>query len=183
MPEVRGRSIELVWVRQAFFRWLFPAAFLLPLWLLIGWIIFDAGGWALVLVLFIAMPSVFVGQLGIGLLIRARPSVRGQRAVSWLDVLGLTIWHGLTIVFGLFNSALFLPILLLAIATGIAVFWSSLAQLWQEAREGASGLYVSATTGFPQMPNMPPSGRPDSRPFRNGDDDVIVIRENPRDDD
>ena len=29
-----------MWLRQAFFRWLIPAAFLLPLWLLIGWIVF-----------------------------------------------------------------------------------------------------------------------------------------------
>ena len=33
------RSIEGMWLRQAFFRWLIPAAFLLPLWLLIGWIV------------------------------------------------------------------------------------------------------------------------------------------------
>ena len=30
-----------MWLRQAFFRWLIPAAFLLPLWLLVGWGVFQ----------------------------------------------------------------------------------------------------------------------------------------------
>ncbi len=36
-----------MWLRRAFFGWLIPAAFVLPLWLLVGWGVFDAGGWGL----------------------------------------------------------------------------------------------------------------------------------------
>ena len=41
------RSIEAMWLRRAFYQWLLPAALVLPLWLLIGWIAFSASGWAL----------------------------------------------------------------------------------------------------------------------------------------
>ena len=54
-PEERRATYDrTMWVRQAFFRWLLPAAFVLPAWLLVGWIAFQ-GGWAILWVLFIAM--------------------------------------------------------------------------------------------------------------------------------
>ena len=43
-----------MWLRRAFFRWFLPAAFLLPLWLLVGWGVFQ-GGRAILWVLFIAI--------------------------------------------------------------------------------------------------------------------------------
>ena len=67
-------------MRRAFYLWLVPAAFVLPLWILLGWGIFQAGGWAFLWVLFIAVPSVFLGQLLLTLLTRSRPSVRAERA-------------------------------------------------------------------------------------------------------
>ena len=48
-----------MWLRRAFFGWLIPAAFVLPLWLLIGWAVFNAGGWAFLWVLFLAIPGVW----------------------------------------------------------------------------------------------------------------------------
>jgi len=30
-------------LRRLFLRWLFPAAFVLPLWLFVGWIVFSGG--------------------------------------------------------------------------------------------------------------------------------------------
>src|SRR5690349_9998248 len=54
------RTIGAMWLRRAFYGWLFPAAFLLPLWLLIGWAVFNAGGWAFLWVLFLAIPAVFI---------------------------------------------------------------------------------------------------------------------------
>ena len=105
-----------MWVRRAFYGWLIPAAFLLPLWLLVGWGVFNAGGWAFLWVLFLAIPSVFIGQLVLTLLVRARGTVRAERAVSWWDVLGFTVWHCLTIALGFFNQAWWAPVMVLTVA-------------------------------------------------------------------
>ncbi|WP_214443639.1 hypothetical protein, partial [Mycobacterium tuberculosis] len=107
-----------MWIRQAFFRWLLPSAFILPLWLLIGWAVFQ-GGWSILWVLLIAMPSVFVGQLLLTLLTRSRPSVRAERAVSWADVGGFGLWHALTIAVGFFIDGAFGWLLAAAIVVGI----------------------------------------------------------------
>jgi len=163
------RSITGMWLRRAFFWWLIPAAFVLPVWLLVGWIAFQPSGWALVWVIVIAMPSVFLGQLVLTLLVRARGTVRAERAVSWWDVLGFGLWHVLTIVVGLFNPVLFWPALVAAVLVGIALFWSSLWQLWREARprrvvlEGGAYAY------------LPPTGP--SAPRAATADDVFVVTE------
>ncbi|WP_345750455.1 MFS transporter permease [Microbacterium rhizophilus] len=120
-------------LRRIFSRWLWPAAFVLPLWLLIGWGISDAGGWAFLWVLFVALPSVFVAQAGFTLLNRARPSVRRTGMVSWLDVAGFGVWHVLTIVVGLFSEAWFGLSLTLAILAAVGVLWLQIRQLWREA--------------------------------------------------
>lgn len=138
-------------VREAFFRWLLPAAFVLPLWLLIGWGIFNAGGWAFLGVILIAIPSVFLGQLLLTLLVRSRPSVRLSRAVSWLDVAGFTAWHALTIVVGFFPQRFFGIALTGAILVGIALIWSSLWQMWREAK-GAVGIKVADATVWQSAP-------------------------------
>lgn len=162
-----------MWLRQAFFRWLIPSAFLLPLWLLIGWGVFNAGGWAFLWVLFIAIPSVFIGQLILTLLVRARPSVRLERAVSWWDVAGFTVWHGLTIAVGFYPEAWFGLLLTGAIAAAIGMFWLMLWQMWCEAK-GAGGMgfrqmsWSALRTGAPRAP------APDV-------DEVLIIRESRRD--
>ncbi len=124
-------------LRRAFFRWLIPAAFVLPLWLLVGWIIFSASGWALLWLLVIAMPSVLVGQLVLTLLVRARGTVRATREVSWWDVAGFGVWHLLTIGVGCYPEAAFWPLLIGAILVFIALFWLSLWQLLREAKPSA----------------------------------------------
>jgi len=152
-----------MWLRRAFFRWLFPAAAVLPLWLLIGWGVFQADGWAFLWVLFIAVPSVLIGQLVLTLLVRARPSVRTMRAVSWWDAVGFTLWHALIVAVGCFPEAWFGWALAGAIVVALALFWSSLAQLWQEAR-GAGRLvmeeaaWVSTQSTPPASPGRAPSG-------------------------
>jgi len=120
-------------LRRGLFFWLLPSAVILPLWLLIGWIVSDAGGWALAWVIIIAIPSVFVGQLVLTLLIRSRGTVRHARALSWWDVAGIAAWHVLTILVGLFSQAWFWPLLIGATVVFFAVLWSSLRQLFQEA--------------------------------------------------
>lgn len=126
-----------MWVRQAFFRWLLPSAFLLPLWLLIGWIAFSASGWALLWVILVAIPSVFLGQLVLTLLVRARGTVRHSREVSWWDVAGFGVWHLLTIGVGFFPEAAFWPLLTGAIVVFLGVFWLVLWQLFREAKPSA----------------------------------------------
>ncbi|MFJ6679250.1 MFS transporter permease [Microbacterium sp. NPDC091382] len=121
-------------LRRGFFFWLLPSAVVLPVWLLIGWIVSDAGGWALAWVIIIAIPSVFVGQLILTLLIRSRGTVRHSRALSWRDVAGIGLWHVLTVLVGLFSEAWFWPLLIGAIVVFFGVFWSSLWQLFQEGR-------------------------------------------------
>jgi hypothetical protein len=122
-----------MWVRRLFHRWLFPAALVLPLWLLIGWGVSGAGGWAFFWVLLLAMPSVFVGQLVLALLVRARGTVRAERAVSWPDVAGFALWHGLVVSLAFFAAPWWGVAVVLAVLVGIALFWLELWQLWREA--------------------------------------------------
>lgn len=133
-------------LRRIFSRWLWPAAFVLPLWLLIGWGISGAGGWAFLWVLFVALPSVFAVQSVLTLLNRARPSVRRTGEVSWLDVAGFATWHVLTILVGLFNEAWFGLTLALAIVGALGVFWLQIWQMWRETtavlRTPATGVIV-----------------------------------------
>ena len=167
--DARGASYDLsMWLRQAFFRWLLPAAFLLPLWLLIGWGVFQ-GGWAILWVLLIAMPSVFVGQLLLTLLTRSRPSVRIERAVSWWDVAGFTVWHGLTIAVGFFIDGAFPWLLTGAIAAGIGLVWLQLWQLWNEAK--GSGARLRETITWSTIPAADEPAPPTRA------HEVIVVRE------
>lgn len=162
-----------MWLREAFFRWLFPAAFVLPLWLVIGGLVFQAG-WGMLWVLFIAVPSVFLGQLLLAVLTRSRASVRAVRAVSWWDVAGFTAWHGLTIAVGCFIEGAFGWLLTGAIVVGIALIWLQLWQLWNEAR--GSGARIRETIAWSSIrdPEEP------AAPARQHD--VIVVREShPRD--
>ncbi len=134
-----------MWLRRAYYGWLIPAAFLLPLWLLLGWGVFDAGGWAFLWVLFIAVPSVFAGQLALTVLVRARTSARSRRAVSWPDVAGFTVWHALTFALGFYTQAWWAPVFVLTVAVGLGLFWLEVWQLWREAT--TTRLLISAVTG------------------------------------
>lgn len=156
-----------MWLRQAFFRWLLPSAFLLPLWLLVGWGVFQ-GGWSILWVLFIAIPSVFVGQLALTLLTRSRPSVRIERAVSWWDVAGFTLWHGLTVAVGFFIDGAFGWLLVAAILVGVGLVWLQLWQLWNEAK--GSGARLRETISWSTIPTV--DEQPPTRAH-----EVIVVKE------
>lgn len=159
-----------MWLREAFFRWLLPAAFLLPLWLVVGWIIFGRSGWSLLWVLLMAAPAVFAGQLILTLLTRSRPSVRAERALSWRDVLGFTVWHVLTVSVGLFVDGAFGWLLTGAIVAAVGLFWLQLWQLWNEAR--GSGLRIRETMSW--------SGPREDPPAERAQPDVVVIEERQR---
>lgn len=168
-PERRDRrTIKGMWVRRAFFGWLIPAAFVLPLWLLVGWAIFNAGGWAFLWVLFLAIPGVFVWQLLLTLLVRARGTVRAHRAVSWWDVLGFTVWHALVISLGFFAENWWAPVMVVAILVGVALFWLALWQLWSEARP--SRLVMHTSTGAAFLPPPAEQAEPAER-------DVYIVTE------
>ncbi len=167
-----------MWLRRAFFHWLIPAAFLLPVWLLVGWGVFQGGAGPFLWVLFIAVPSVFLGQLLLTLLVRARPTVRAQRAVSWWDVAGFTLWHALTIAVGFFG-AWFVPLLVGAIVVAITLFWLSLWQLWSEARSGTGRIVLrySTVSGGAAADGATWDGVRAARESANSDGDVIVLSE------
>lgn len=165
-----------MFLRRAFYAWLFPAALVLPLWLLLGWGVFTGGGLAFLWVLFIACPSVFLGQLLIALLIRSRGTVRTERAVSWWDVFGLTVWHGLTIAVGVFNDVWFAPVLVGAILAGFGLIVLSFWQLWREAKPMALRY---TTVSVPSAPagSGPSNPAPRTPSFQPGAGDVFIIEE------
>lgn len=160
-----------MWLRQAFFRWLLPAAVVLPLWIFIGWAIFGQNAWGLLWVLVMAIPAVFVGQLVLTLLTRSRPSVRAERALSWWDVAGFTVWHVLTIAVGLFLDGGFGWLLTGAIIAAIGLFWLQLWQLWNEAR--GAGVRIRETVSWSTAPRM-------DGPRAQAEPDVIVLEEHRR---
>ncbi len=162
-----------MWLRRAFFHWLLPAAFLLPLWLVVGWAVSDAGGWVFLWVLFVAVPSVFVGQLVTTLLVRARGTVRHGRAVSWWDVLVFGLWHVLTVAVGFYPQGAFWPLLVAAVAAFVGVVWVSLWQLLREARPSLLFAQASSPASFLRGAGGPP---PSSR----RDESVLIVEETRR---
>ncbi|RNE58488.1 MFS transporter [Cryobacterium tepidiphilum] len=119
-------------IRRAFFYWQFIAAAVLPLWLVVGWPIFGAGGWKIL--------GVFVGAvlLGLALLLvavlnYARKDVRRKRIVSWPDVALLSVWHALIVFVGFYADVA--PwVSVLVIVVGVAAFWLSAWELYDAAR-------------------------------------------------
>lgn len=168
-PAGSRRTIGTMWVRRAYFVWLIPAAFLLPLWLLVGWGVFDAGGWAFLWVLFLAIPGVFLWQLVLTLLVRARGTVRAERAVSWWDVAGFTAWHLLVIALGFYNPAWWAPTFVVALLAGVGLMWLALWQLWREATPTRI-LLGSGASAYPAAATAPPREQP-------REPDVFVITE------
>jgi hypothetical protein len=161
-----------MWLRRGFFGWMIPAAFLLPLWLLVGWAVFNAGGWAFLWVLFLAIPGVFLWQLLLTLLVRARGTVRAHRAVSWWDVLGFSVWHLLVISLGFFEQAWWAPVMVVTVLVGIALFWLALWQLWSEAKP--SRMVLHTVDGVAYLP--PASERPEEAVPQ----EVIIVSEKQR---
>jgi hypothetical protein len=104
--------------------------------------------------------------------VRARGTVRAERAVSWWDVLGFTVWHGLTIALGFYNQAWWAPVMVLTVLVGLGMFWLELAQLWREAKPSA--VLMRTVEGYGYIPAPAPVAQeaPNGR-------DVIVLSEKP----
>ncbi|QEO15745.1 hypothetical protein FLP10_15930 [Agromyces intestinalis] len=158
-------------LRRPFLRWLFIAPVVLPLWMVVGWAIFGAGGWS-TLGLVITLPAAFLALLVIALLVNARPSVRAERAVSWTDVGVLGAWHVLLIAAGCYGSTALL-FGVLALIAAVAAFWVS---IWQLVSDGARRMQASMA----EFERLAGQGRPDASkrpPFDDGDGDVIIVNE------
>ncbi|WP_022886468.1 hypothetical protein [Glaciibacter superstes] len=120
-------------IRRAFFYWQFAAVVVLPVWLVVGWPIFGAGGWA-VLGVFLGAVVLGLAMLIVALLFTARKQVRAERAVSWADAGVLALWHALIIAVGFYASAS--PWLsILVIVVGAAAFWFAIWELIDAARQ------------------------------------------------
>ncbi|MGO4691862.1 MFS transporter [Glaciibacter sp. 2TAF33] len=119
-------------IRKAFFYWQFIAVIVLPLWLVVGWPIFGAGGWK-VLGVFFGAVVLGIALLVVSLLFYARREVRAIRAVSWVDAAVLTVWHALIISVGFYAAAS--PWLsILVILVGIGAFWFAVWELYDAAK-------------------------------------------------
>lgn len=159
-----------MWLRRAFFQWLIPAAFVLPLWLFVGWIIFGASPWALLWV-FVSVPVVFIGQLVLALLVRARGTVRTERAVSWTDVALFGSWHALLMALGVFSNPWWWLVLGITVAVGIALLWTQLWELWREAKPTAALRHTAEGVAYIPAPR--------SDAAQGGVPEVIVVTERP----
>ena len=125
-------------LRRLFFRWQFIAVIALPAWLLVGWAVFGSGGWG-TLGLAIVVPVAFIALGIVALLVNSRPTVRAERATSWLDVGVLGAWHLSIIATGFYGpgGAWFA---VFAVILAIAAFWVS---LWQLISDGAKRMKAS----------------------------------------
>ena len=95
------------------------------------------------------------------LLVRARGTVRAERAVSWWDVLGFAVWHCLVIALGFFNPAWWAPVMVVTILVGLGLFWLELWQLWREAKP--SHILLRTTEGYRLHPAEGAAARPPVR--------------------
>jgi len=180
-----------VFIRRTFFRWQFPAVLVLPLWLLIGSSIFGTGGWA-VLGIFFGAVLLGLGLLVVSLLLFARREVREERALSWIDVGVLGLWHALIIALGLASDATgWLSVVVILV--GVGAFWYAVWALYSAARKRVRAMLdlieQTAAGAAPTSPLASPPTKPRTEPGtstgspfgRSSDPEVIVIKEQPHD--
>lgn len=142
-------------LRRAFFYWQTAAALVLPVWLLVGWGIWGSSAGELVGVAITAPILVIALLIVVGLTI-ARRSVRQQRAVSWLDVGVLALWHAMLIGLGFFGPASNW-FAVFAVVAAIVAFWSAVWQLVRETRRRVQAVFdeiqrAAAPQGAPRPP-------------------------------
>lgn len=129
-----------MWIRRSLFYWQFAAAFVLPVWVLIGRGIFGSSlGWDFLLFAFLC-PLLAIAMLAIAGLTSARKAVRSTRALSWLDAAVLVVWHGAIIAFGFVDTT---GIAVLVVVAAIAAFWVAIGQLVVETRNRVRDVMAS----------------------------------------
>lgn len=135
-----------MWLRRAWYRALWVAVFVLPLWVFLGRAFFGAPLGYQFLAQVVLVPLLFVAQLVATLVVFLRPSVRRDRAVSWIDVGVLTLsWLGqLAIGFFLVDSASSRP----AASAFTALVGSSALDLSTALSAAGIGLTIVAGTAL-----------------------------------
>ncbi len=118
-------------VRRVVYRLLFPLAFLLPVWVLIGrGILLDGIGWDFLVYLFVC-PILFVALLVVGGLMVWRPGAREERAVTgWDAAVLIVLWLTLIATGFVAHPAL----VALAVVLVLGAFWLALWELLTESR-------------------------------------------------
>ncbi|GAB3122614.1 hypothetical protein [Glaciibacter psychrotolerans] len=166
-------------IRRAFFFWQFIAVLALPLWLVVGWPIFGGGGWQ-VFGVFLGAVGLGVGLLIVSLLVYARKEVRTDRAVSWLDVGVLSLWHATIIAVGFYpSSASWLATVMVVL--GLAALWCALGELVTAARKRMQSMMTLIEQTAQPRAAFPDSSRPDSsrHDASPNDPSVIIVQEKP----
>ncbi|KQQ00691.1 MULTISPECIES: hypothetical protein [unclassified Rathayibacter] len=119
--------------RRAFGSWQYPAAIVLPLWILLGYGLFGgSSGWT-VLGLVIALPILAVCLTVVAGIVSFRVTVRPTRTPAWGDVAALGAWHASLFAFGFFPPGAW-AIGLLSILLGLVAFWHSTWRFVTDAR-------------------------------------------------
>ena len=152
-------------LRRAVFVAMFPAAVILPLWILVTrGIVADGIGWAFIAYLF-ACPILFVLLAAIAGIVTARKSVRNARAVSWWDAVVLVVLWVALVASGIFA----LPLVAVAVVVlVVGMFWLAVWELITETRRRVNSFMTSLeATAQGTTSRVTPSNA-----------DVIVIRPN-----
>ncbi|MBF4633584.1 hypothetical protein ITJ38_04100 [Agreia pratensis] len=163
-------------IRRAFYSVLFPAAVLLPAWLLVGSAVFGGGAWETLGVL-LAGIVLFVALAAIAGIVYARPGVRASKLVSWIDVAVLTVISASAITLGLNTAASTAASVVLIVAV-IGGFWAAVWQFFVEARKRVQDAFAS----FEVPPAAPGTGfRPNQVPAGIRNDGEYIVIETSRD--
>ncbi|MDN4640305.1 hypothetical protein QCD70_08635 [Agreia sp. PsM10] len=139
-------------IRRAFYSILFPAAVVLPAWMLIGSAVFGGGGWQTLGALLSSI-VLFIALAAISGIVFARPGVRAAKAVSWLDVGILTVIAASAITLG-FDSVASTAATVVLIVAVIGGFWAAVWQFFTEARRRVQDVFAS----FEVPPAAPGAG-------------------------
>ncbi|AZZ55356.1 hypothetical protein [Rathayibacter iranicus] len=119
--------------RRAFGSWQFPAAIVLPLWILVGYGLFGgSSGWT-VLGLVIALPILSVALAVVASIVAFRVTVRPTRIPAWGDVAAVGAWHLSLVALGFFPPGAW-ALGVLSVALGVAAFWHSTWRFVSDAR-------------------------------------------------
>jgi hypothetical protein len=148
---------------------MFPAAVVLPAWLLVGSTIFGGGGWQTFGVM-LGSIVLFLVMGAISGVIYARASVRQSKSVSWLDAAIQTALYASVIALG-FNTAASTALLVALIVVAIGGFWLSVWQLFTDTRRRMRDVFASFEAPATQTPSF---AGPSALGARN-DGEYIVI--------
>jgi len=162
-------------IRRGFLWWLIAAAVVLPIWLGVGWIAFGQGGWG-TLGLVVTIPIAFITLGAIALLVRIRPTVRAERAASWMDVGIVGALHAAVIGIGFYgDTGAFFGVM--AILLAMAAFWSSVWQLVSDGAKRMQATMVEFERLAAQQTGEGTRSDASSGPFIRRDEEIIVIEE------